>query len=86
MSEATLLEIQVMKDPENAIVPAEAMHDVDERNIEARKAHMQRRQNEAKENNRANRCEENQKGGCIHGKKKKKKVSTALRNARLSSH
>jgi hypothetical protein len=30
VSEATLLEIHVMNDAENAILPAEAMHDADE--------------------------------------------------------
>jgi hypothetical protein len=35
MGEANVLEMHIMKDPENTIVPAEAMHDVDEKNIEA---------------------------------------------------
>lgn len=50
MSEATLLEIHVMNEAENAILPAKAMHDADERTIKSSedRGHMQWKTNKGR--------------------------------------
>jgi hypothetical protein len=74
ISEAILLEIHDMNDPGNAILPAEAMHDVDERNIEVAEAIC--KGDERKQEKRQGRSLERQQRKRAYTSREKKKKST----------